>query len=420
MDYFRSIIDNITPRYASSPTTSPLKLSQTAACGATYKDTSSFDDMLSLKNGGNDLSKIKIAKIQIWYGTFKPEGVVNGVQFTFYNKETKSYVIGTKHYGDHQMKGSITYQLADDEFITKAIVYFDHVIARLEFYTNLDQMISAGGKIGQKTSFDFSAQGGHMLAMFGGTGGHLHSAGFHYAIDKIDSIPKPLDISKKGLVESFCYGNKFKDTIKFDDIADSKLFTNSLLNCTITKITIWESSWLKGSINGIQLSFKDRSNNNEFKMPGRYGKDNMRKEVHFPLEEGEVIKKVIIRLENIITGIKFYTSNKRILQAGGEVGREVTFDFGRKSSFMIGTFGGYGGHLHNIGFYTVDTKIQRFMASRDYYIIRSMLLKNMDILNQFISENSEKTRGYIDPSLVIGKLVSLNNLDIFKRVLKYL
>ena len=158
-------------------------LLSTQRFGSTHSDTKTFDTTVLLEDKWPkyDPFAIQVTKIKYHFGTLMPAGVVNGIQFTFYNLNTNEEYTTPDFYGNHQYKGHRTYTLASGEYINSAVVHSGGVVDGLFLRTTKGKELSMGAKGGSKQTVEFSCDNPVVIGFFGGFGGHLHNIGFYYA-----------------------------------------------------------------------------------------------------------------------------------------------------------------------------------------------------------------------------------------------
>jgi len=145
----------------------------------------------------------------------------------------------------------------------------------------------------------------------------------------------PLNIQRANF-----YGNRHPDTRSFDHF--NMIPTNTPY--PVRQIKLWGRNF----VNGIQVFYEMAGCT-----PAEYGNQDQPYESSLVLESGEYIVDVSGKLGEIIDSMEIRTNRGRVLRHGGN-GGHTTFRFSIPSnSQIVGFYGGFGGHLHNIGiFYT--------------------------------------------------------------------
>eukprot|EP00392_Amoebophrya_sp_AT5.2_P009423 g9451.t1 len=124
--------------------------------------------------------------------------------------------------------------------------------------------------------------------------------------------------------------------------ADTKSFQDEEQEKEVEKVVVWDGQFC----HGLQLIFRDIPVS---KHPPRWSgesKDCSRKEI--VLQPGEKITKVCGRAGDIIDHLEIATDKGQTVTAGSSTGG--AYFCSDSGADVCGLYGGYGGHLHNIGF----------------------------------------------------------------------
>jgi len=137
------------------------KFSET--CGKTHKDTVGFNDQFFVAGKWN----YSIAQINVWHdGKF-----VYGVQF-FYGMDGDVVSPGA-HCGNGNVKCE-QIKFNQGEHLVKMLVRSGDIVDHLSLYTDQGRVVSCGGN-GGDPSLIVTPPGTQIVALGGGTGGHLHN-----------------------------------------------------------------------------------------------------------------------------------------------------------------------------------------------------------------------------------------------------
>jgi len=188
------------------------------------------------------------------------------------------------------------------------------------------------------------------------------------------------EISKKNteILKVNPIGRCHNDTKAFNDLNEIQNFAKSLLQCRIIKIRLWYGNHMPGGVvNGIQLTYKNLDNGKIYETSKRYGDHQLQGYMDYDLEDDEYITKVDVRSGGIVDQLTFYTNKDRMIRKGGPGG-----DFAEcnvEGKVIVGTHGGFGGHLHNIGFYLASVHDFQYWRRKPYVEMRAWFKKNKNI-----------------------------------------
>jgi len=216
-----------------------------------------------------------------------------------------------------------------------------------------------------------------------------HTTGFNSCIEKSPQL-----------------GAQHGDTKKFDDLDELKNFASSPLECRIIKIRLYHGSLMPtGVVNGIQLVYKNLDNGKVYETTKRFGTHQFIGDTVFELSPEELIVNAKVRSGQIVDYLEFQTNLNRIIAKGGRGGSERPYPFNGK--VVVGMHGGYGGHLHNIGFYLAPREELNYWKKRPYILIKKKLEQNKDILYQYVSDLQEGKNPSKNSSGIGGLVMSL-------------
>jgi len=165
-------------------------------------------------------------------------------------------------------------------------------------------------------------------------------------------------------------------------------------------------------VNGIQLTYKNLDNGKSFETTQRFGDHQLIGYQDFYLSENEHIIKAEFRTGDTIDQLKFYTNKQRVISKGGNTGHPWPCSFEGKA--VVGTFGGFGGHLHNIGFYVAPMEEIRFSKRKPYLLIRAWLQKHKESKDII---KDKKKRAYW--SEIAFLLLVLEGKQLFVQVMRF-
>ena len=100
----------------------------------------------------------------------------------------------------------------------------------------------------------------------------------------------------------------------------------------------------------------------------------------------------------------FKTNKGRTLKNRESSGQEKDID--EEGKVIVGMFGGYGGHLHNIGFYMAPIEEARYQKRKPYLLLRSQLQNNkgeIEKARKMVYEKQAKKENW--PELAFALLV---------------
>jgi len=210
-------------------------------------------------------------------------------------------------------------------------------------------------------------------------------------------------------------GAQHRDTKMFDDLDELRNFASSLLECRIISIRLYHGSLMPtGVVNGIQLVYKNLDNGKIYETTKRFGTHQFIGDTIYELFPEEFLIDVKVRSGDVIDYLGFQTSRNRLIAKGGKTGSERPFSFNGK--VVVGMHGGYGGHLHNIGFYLAPKEEVKYWKRRPYILIKKKLEQNKDALDKFIRENQSKK----DLAEIAFALLLLQDNQTFRLIMSFI
>ncbi len=210
------------------------------------------------------------------------------------------------------------------------------------------------------------------------------------------------------------YGPTHGDTRVFDD----KELLKDLSNYKLAKIRYWYGHLVpSGVVNGLKLTFKNLSTGKLVETESRYGNHQLSGNQDIELYDDEYILEVEIGAGQVIDGLIFKTTRGRTFKLGGNGGNRNKIDM--NNQFVVGTYGGWGGHLHNFGLYVAPIEDIFYAKRRPYLLLKHSLLKNKDLLSQIKNDLSEHKISTRNPENIFAALLTLGNF-VFRIVISYL
>ncbi len=207
------------------------------------------------------------------------------------------------------------------------------------------------------------------------------------------------------ITKSNLYGPDYEDTIPFSDMT-----IKSLKYYKIHKIRFWYGSYLPSYVaNGIQLTFLNLLDGTSFVTEERFGNHQLIGFQDFELKKNEYIIEAKMSVSHICSQIYFQTNLGTVISIGGGNGEKYEFNV-PKGNVVIGTFGGYGGHIHNFGVYSI--KVQNLLfARRETYIRVFRKLREKENLSEEINKklhNSELKEKTCENALLMSSILPKN------------
>lgn len=117
-----------------------------------YEKAKIFDDLEKIPN----ILDYKIHKIKVWYGNaFKAQTrSINGIQVTYKHLFRKEFITTEANMCDFKIKGSETFELKENQYISNLILRHNPIIHSISFKTNDDSVFSVGGPGGYQRNFN--------------------------------------------------------------------------------------------------------------------------------------------------------------------------------------------------------------------------------------------------------------------------
>lgn len=169
------------------------------------------------------------------------------------------------------------------------------------------------------------------------------------------------NILKKGTA----YGNTYADTVNADNLPNLQSL-NDIYYLIIEKIEFSVGTYLGGSINGINLYYRNIISNEILTCENQVGHHHLTTEKHiFELDFNDYITsfQVVYGDDDVMRNVmiltkrgKFFTvpfKNKRERNYYGITKKEIIPE---SKNVLVTLFYGVGGHVHNIGCYYLDEK----------------------------------------------------------------
>jgi len=196
-------------------------------------------------------------------------------------------------------------------------------------------------------------------------------------MEKNSKTPERLSDTPGRIKKSMKSGPTHSDTILFDDLKLLNDQNIDILNTKIVKIKFWHGTLMpSGVVNGIQLTFKDLDTGKMITTEPRYGSHQLKGTSEYTLEEREHITKAVFSAGGVMDRVEFHTNKGKVIRQGGIGGTPQVFDVGNEGNYeVVGVFGGYGGHIHNLGIYYAESR-EIVYAKRKSFIMLKEHLKN--------------------------------------------
>ena len=177
-------------------------------------------------------------------------------------------------------------------------------------------------------------------------------------------------------------GKRHPDTANFNDIEELHEFTDSLMECRIINIRLHYGRFTPETVvNGIQVTYQNIDNGKIFETTERYGGHQHVGYKDFALDNGELIEFAQAKPGGtVIDQLVLKTNKGKIIEEGG--GNDENYVYDLKEGFIVGMFGGWGGHLHHIGFFVAPKNEVRYSKRKAYLLMRASLLKNKEIKDE--------------------------------------
>ena len=207
------------------------------------------------------------------------------------------------------------------------------------------------------------------------------------------------------ITKSNLNGPDYDDTIPFSDMT-----IKNLKYYKIQKIRFWYGSYEPSLVvNGIQLSFINLLDGSLLVTEERFGNHQLIGFQDFELKKKEYIIAAKMSVTHICSQIYFETNLGTVISTGGGKGEKYEFEV-PKGNVVIGTFGGYGGHIHNFGVYSINVQ-NLLLARRETYIRVLRKFREKVNLNEEIKkklQNSELKEKTCENALLISSILPKN------------
>jgi len=171
-------------------------------------------------------------------------------------------------------------------------------------------------------------------------------------------------------------GSDYQDVANFDDMNFATGEKTNLLQLKITDIKFWYGEAEAENeivLNGIQITYKNLVDGKSIKTEARYGENNLKGSQDFHLNDDEYLDKLTLRAKHYVHRVELYTTLGRSFKIGGEDGDIYCLDFGKDNHMIVGTLGGYGKHLYNLGVYHAKLTDINYYRRREYILMRESL-----------------------------------------------
>lgn len=214
------------------------------------------------------------------------------------------------------------------------------------------------------------------------------------------------NIVKKGRV----YGNNYSDTVNTDNLPNLQNL-NDIYYLIIEKIEFSVGTYLGGSINGIDLYYKNLISNEVLNCKNQTGHHHLTNEKHvFKLDFNDYITSFVAVYgdDDIMRNVKIRTKkgkyftvpfNSKMEKTYNGISDEQIIPCG--DNVLVTLFYGVGGHVHNIGCYYLEEnfymKIQTIYKLMNFHYFKKLykgkelsdILEEVERLNQKKSQNEK-------------------------------
>lgn len=227
------------------------------------------------------------------------------------------------------------------------------------------------------------------------------------------------------------HGRFHGDTRMFDttELVRQRWPDANPLSCQLISIKIWHGAYLKHtpSVNGLQFTFFNHENHETYTSPEYFGDHDLGGAKEYHLETGEYISNGMVAFEVVIYGLALSTTHKRTIKTGADSAENNQY-MERKSDkdVVVGFAGGYGGHLHNLGFCFASINDLTFARRKQYLLLRKRLmekredtLKERNKIHRALSMLSKNDKESSIGTLAFVDLVLFDMGYIFGEVISY-
>jgi hypothetical protein len=397
---------------------------KTVFYGSKQDKTATFEHLSEIPLGKDKYPNLRIKSIKYWVSKQLPS-CLNGLRtvFTLTTKEGSEFS-SQEHFILNDMGQTNEFFFDKDEIITRVDIYHDIYIAGLKVFTNKKNSYLMGCDTLNKkrvnmTKLDLAKSNEFIFGIIGGVGTHLDQISFIICSPKFSITTLP-----HMLYSTEIYGCNYPDSKIFNDVLDFQEKSLNLLQYRIKKMKFWFGD-SKGHMNGIQVVFEDRYTGHNYTTDEHCGKMDLKANKEIIVDENQDILKITTSHTGFIEGLKFHVMQKGVqstIEVGKTTGKQDVLELKSTNRVLIGFFGGTGGHLHTLGFYTVEKKYVTYYKRRIYILMRHRLLRDSRYREKMSKVENAVLHSHCHHALVFGKLVYLsgNSEKIFQRVIEYI
>jgi len=155
----------------------------------------------------------------------------------------------------------------------------------------------------------------------------------------------------------------------------------------------------------------------------RYGPNDVAGSIEEELDDEEYLDGLTMRSGVLIDNLEFSTTSGRVIRVGGEGGGQavVKFENSKEENIVIGTFGGFGGHLHNFGLIYANLRDIEYYKRRPYILMREAIRRKKTVITLRDILDIQFMRPEIsDPCLSFYKLCMKVGQPIFVHVITFI
>ena len=215
-------------------------------------------------------------------------------------------------------------------------------------------------------------------------------------------------------------GNLYKDTV-YENSLNILVSSNDFHSLIIKKLIFITGSYHGCSINGINVIYKNSVTKKLYETSNKVGNHHLlNDQIVFEVDDGDYINsfKVIYGIYDVVRGVNITTNKNKNLSTYNfreydffDVIETELIKNKDEKNILVGLIYGVGGHVHNIGGYSIDEKTYKNILV-DGFMIYKMIEKKYsnknsydEILEDVKTNNLSKNVSLkIDEGMIIKKL----------------